>query len=88
MCVAMPFGSPGNEKIVLNVDSLWAGGPFGATVRHLIWRKNRYPEANGKQNYTGGNPSEEKYTYLSGIRDWIFQNTTGSMYTVKVRILC
>ncbi|KAL5335061.1 alpha-fucosidase A [Aspergillus crustosus] len=25
---AIPFGSPGAEKINLNVDSLWSGGPF------------------------------------------------------------
>ncbi|KAF8854293.1 glycoside hydrolase family 95 protein-like protein [Acephala macrosclerotiorum] len=25
---AMPFGSPGAESIVLNIDSLWSGGPF------------------------------------------------------------
>ena len=29
----MPFGAPGNEKVILNVDSLWSGGPFGAAVR-------------------------------------------------------
>ncbi|KAF2451710.1 glycoside hydrolase family 95 protein [Karstenula rhodostoma CBS 690.94] len=58
---AMPFGSPGNEKIILNVDSLWSGGPFSSA------------------EYTGGNPSEEAYTYLPGIRDWIFQNTTGNV---------
>lgn len=34
-----------------------------------------------KQDYMGGNPSEEKSAYLPGIRDWIFQNTTGSTYT-------
>ncbi|KAF2477319.1 uncharacterized protein BDR25DRAFT_331090 [Lindgomyces ingoldianus] len=27
---AMPFGPPGAEKVVLNIDSLWSGGPFGA----------------------------------------------------------
>ncbi|KAI9689353.1 MAG: hypothetical protein M1822_010004 [Bathelium mastoideum] len=30
-------------------------------------------------NYTGGNPSTEKYTYLPGIRQWIFQNGTGNV---------
>ncbi|TVY84088.1 putative alpha-fucosidase A, partial [Lachnellula suecica] len=25
---AMPFGDPGTEKVVLNIDSLWSGGPF------------------------------------------------------------
>ncbi|OBT77210.1 hypothetical protein VF21_04030 [Pseudogymnoascus sp. 05NY08] len=24
----MPFGPPGAEKVVLNIDSLWSGGPF------------------------------------------------------------
>ncbi|PSN70163.1 hypothetical protein BS50DRAFT_674612 [Corynespora cassiicola Philippines] len=28
---AMPFGSAGKERIVLNVDSLWSGGPFEST---------------------------------------------------------
>ncbi|KAF2192678.1 glycoside hydrolase family 95 protein [Zopfia rhizophila CBS 207.26] len=58
---AMPFGPPGAEKIVLNVDSLWSGGPFSS------------------RSYTGGNPSEEKHSYLPGIRQWIFQNTTGNV---------
>lgn len=25
---AMPFGPPGAERLVVNVDSLWSGGPF------------------------------------------------------------
>ncbi|THW82682.1 glycoside hydrolase family 95 protein [Aureobasidium pullulans] len=25
---ALPFGNPGHEKLSLNVDSLWSGGPF------------------------------------------------------------
>ncbi|KAH7407236.1 Six-hairpin glycosidase-like protein [Cadophora sp. MPI-SDFR-AT-0126] len=25
---AMPFGVPGSEKVIFNVDSLWSGGPF------------------------------------------------------------
>ncbi|KAF2122878.1 glycoside hydrolase family 95 protein-like protein [Lophiotrema nucula] len=58
---AMPFGALGDEKIVLNVDSLWSGGPFGAV------------------NYTGRNPAEEKSSYLPGVREWIFQNTTGNI---------
>ncbi|KAF4878140.1 Alpha-fucosidase A [Colletotrichum siamense] len=28
---AIPFGPPGSEKVNLNIDSLWAGGPFGAS---------------------------------------------------------
>lgn len=28
----MPVGAPGEEKIILNVDSLWSGGPFTAIV--------------------------------------------------------
>ncbi|KAK4235693.1 Six-hairpin glycosidase-like protein [Achaetomium macrosporum] len=28
---AIPFGAPGLEKIVLNIDSLWSGGPFENT---------------------------------------------------------
>ncbi|KAH8816788.1 glycosyl hydrolase family 65, N-terminal domain-containing protein [Xylogone sp. PMI_703] len=28
---AMPFGQPGAGKVVLNVDSLWSGGPFEST---------------------------------------------------------
>lgn len=30
--VAMPVGAPGNEQLVLNVDSLWSGGPFETEV--------------------------------------------------------
>ncbi|KAH0429370.1 hypothetical protein CcaCcLH18_08492 [Colletotrichum camelliae] len=28
---AIPFGPPGSEKVNLNIDSLWAGGPFGSS---------------------------------------------------------
>ena len=28
----MPVGPPGDEKLVLNVDSLWTGGPFEKSV--------------------------------------------------------
>ncbi|KAL9107303.1 MAG: hypothetical protein Q9227_007755 [Pyrenula ochraceoflavens] len=28
---AMPFGLPGSEKVNLNIDSLWSGGPFENT---------------------------------------------------------
>lgn len=31
--IALPFGEPGAEKVNLNVDSLWSGGPFAASVR-------------------------------------------------------
>lgn len=30
---AIPFGEPGAEKIALNIDSLWSGGPFESSVR-------------------------------------------------------
>lgn len=33
--VAMPIGPPGHETLVLNVDSLWYGGPFETSVRYL-----------------------------------------------------
>jgi hypothetical protein len=26
--IVLPFGNPGHEKLSLNVDSLWSGGPF------------------------------------------------------------
>lgn len=32
----MPFGSPGSEKIVINIDSLWSGGPYSADVSALV----------------------------------------------------
>lgn len=28
---ALPFGAPGAEKVNLNIDSLWSGGPFEST---------------------------------------------------------
>ncbi|KAI4717936.1 glycoside hydrolase family 95 protein [Aureobasidium sp. EXF-10727] len=28
LATALPFGDPGHEKLSLNVDSLWSGGPF------------------------------------------------------------
>jgi hypothetical protein len=34
--LAMPVGSLSKDVINLNVDSLWSGGPFGATVRNLL----------------------------------------------------
>ena len=30
--VVIPFGPPNTEKLNLNVDSLWAGGPFEVEV--------------------------------------------------------
>ncbi|KAF2264823.1 hypothetical protein CC78DRAFT_516345 [Lojkania enalia] len=42
---AMPFGRPGEEKIVLNVDSLWSGGPFSVenyTGGNPTERKDKY----------------------------------------------
>lgn len=33
--VVMPIGPPGNEKLVLNVDALWHGGPFETAVGYL-----------------------------------------------------
>lgn len=30
--IGMVFGSAGAEKVAVNVDSLWTGGPFEATV--------------------------------------------------------
>jgi alpha-L-fucosidase 2 len=32
---AMSFGPPGAESIVLNIDSLWSGGPFESSVSTL-----------------------------------------------------
>lgn len=34
------------------------------------------------QNYTGGNPTEPVFQYLPGIREWIFQNGTGSKSSI------
>jgi alpha-L-fucosidase 2 len=31
--LAMSFGQPGSEKINMNIDSLWSGGPFESNVR-------------------------------------------------------
>jgi alpha-L-fucosidase 2 len=28
LSIVLPFGNPGHEKLGLNVDSLWSGGPF------------------------------------------------------------
>lgn len=75
----MPFGQPGQEKLNMNIDSLWSGGPFEATVsssynvcyyvtRLIVW-----------QTYSGGNPTTPRYQYLSSIRDNIFSSGTGSM---------
>lgn len=49
---ALGFGEAGSEKLTLNRDSLWSGGPFANT------------------SYNGGNPSEERYSHLEGIRNW------------------
>jgi hypothetical protein len=35
--IAIPFGQPGQEKINLNIDSLWSGGPFESSVRATIF---------------------------------------------------
>lgn len=58
---ALAFGEAGSEKLSLNRDSLWSGGPFA------------------NKSYSGGNPAEERYSHLAGIRDWIWQNGTGNV---------
>ncbi|EKG13099.1 Six-hairpin glycosidase-like protein [Macrophomina phaseolina MS6] len=58
---ALPFGDAGAEKVSLNIDSLWSGGPFEVS------------------NYTGGNPTSEKFRFLPGCREWIFENGTGNI---------
>lgn len=63
---ALPFGQAGSEKLSLNRDSLWSGGPFANT------------------SYDGGNPAGERYSYLAGIRDWIWQNGTGNVSDLQV----
>jgi signal recognition particle receptor subunit beta len=42
--VAMLFGQPGSEKINMNIDSLWSGGPFEATVGTLFCVTNNSNE--------------------------------------------
>jgi hypothetical protein len=32
----MPFGPPGQEKLNMNIDSLWTGGPFESSVRIIF----------------------------------------------------
>ncbi|KAI0009736.1 glycoside hydrolase family 95 protein [Xylariaceae sp. FL0662B] len=56
----IPFGEPGFEKAVLNVDSLCLVLSFS-------------------QNYTGGNPTVEKYSALAEIRESIFRDGTGDV---------
>ena len=58
---ALAFGEAGSEKLSLNRDSLWSGGPFA------------------NKSYNGGNPAEERYSHLPGIRDWIWRNGTGNV---------
>ncbi|KAK7713134.1 hypothetical protein SLS57_007464 [Botryosphaeria dothidea] len=61
---AYPVGNGklgGAEKVSLNVDSLWSGGPFEVS------------------NYTGGNPTQQKFQYLPEYREWIFENGTGNI---------
>ncbi|USW59102.1 Putative six-hairpin glycosidase superfamily, alpha-L-fucosidase [Septoria linicola] len=56
----LPFGQAGSEKLNINRDSLWSGGPFE------------------NASYAGGNAGDRSQ-YLSGIRDWIWQNGTGNV---------
>lgn len=76
--LGMPFAtSAGVEKINLNVDSLWSGGPFQSSVSPSI-AKLEMRMSRQKQEYTGGNPISSVSRDLTGIRKWIFQNGTGS----------
>lgn len=36
----MPFGQPGQEKLSLNIDSLWSGGPFESNVSEFLSPSN------------------------------------------------
>ncbi|KAH7033636.1 Six-hairpin glycosidase-like protein [Microdochium trichocladiopsis] len=75
---ATPYGAPGSAGLMLNVDSLWSGGPFEASFRFEGWSlANQNGETS--QNYTGGNPLEPKYEALPEIRSTIFTNGSGDM---------
>jgi hypothetical protein len=38
----MPFGEPGVEKLNLNYDELWEGGPFQVEVRLAKYASNHF----------------------------------------------
>ncbi|KAI1822996.1 Six-hairpin glycosidase-like protein [Xylaria intraflava] len=57
------FGPPAAEKLNLNVDSLWSGGPF----------------QNANYTGGNPDPSDPKYPALPEIRAKIFQNGTGDV---------
>jgi hypothetical protein len=56
---AMPLGPPGAEKVVLNIDSLWSGGPFETAVSWSRvscknWAENLSSELHGREpNFPG-----------------------------------
>ena len=52
-----------------------AGSEKFSLNRDSLWSGG--PFAN--KSYNGGNPAEERYSYLLGIRDWIWQNGTGNV---------
>jgi hypothetical protein len=84
---AMPFGPPGSDKVNINVDSLWSGGPLPLMYVIVIHHQQKLTDIGLGQLYTGGNPTMEKYSYLSGIREFIFQNATRSTCTLVPSIL-
>lgn len=73
----MPFGPPGAEKVVLNIDSLWSGGPFKSSVSVMNTTVYKDQTKYSHKDYTGGNPTSPLNEYLPGIRESIFQNGTG-----------
>ncbi|KAM9876255.1 glycoside hydrolase family 95 protein [Verticillium dahliae] len=73
---AMPHGPPGLEKVIINVDSLWSGGPFESEVA-VPWSPLLGKSDMMAQSYSGGNPTSPKYEALPSLRANIFANGTG-----------
>lgn len=91
---AIPFGQPGSEKVNLNIDSLWSGGPFESNVSRtstslpadsrILQTQTNMLSTSG-QAYNGGNPTSDRSQLLWGIRENVMMTGIGSMSPISCK---
>ncbi|KAG8875141.1 hypothetical protein FRB97_005375 [Tulasnella sp. 331] len=80
--------NPANDEVVLNLDTLWQGGPFSPYVRGMDFFSQQQTLLNNinvtQNNYTGGNPTEPlDPSILKGIRKEIMTNGNASVAALQ-----
>jgi alpha-L-fucosidase 2 len=58
--IVLPFGNPGHERLSLNVDSLWSGGPF---------ENSSYNGGNPRSSVSSALPGIRDWIFKNGTGD-------------------